>query len=572
MFLNTLTISSGAEVIREINFRKGINLIIDESDGKITGNGVGKTTVLKLIDFCFGAEAKVIYEDPESKKRINKLVKDYLVQNKVLITLSLIGNLDDTSSDEILIERNFASGKKSVIRRINGINYNNDEFVSGLKNTFFPENKEQKPTFRQIISHNIRYKELSIVNTIKRLNSYTSNAEYETLNLFLLGLEHDQGTRKQKVLDQIKQENSFKKRLEKVQTKSAYEAALSLINADLIKLNKEKEKLKINKDLENDLKALNEIKYFINTTSTGLNNLKIRKQIIEEANKELLASKSDIDEQQLQAIYKQATDKLGELHKTFEQLVDYHNKMLDEKVQFIMKELPELERKIKAKEDQLKDILVQEKILSEKVSKSNSFEDLEKLIESLAEKNQKKGEYESIIKQIQDAENSLQTFNNELEAIDDELFSDEFEKKLKGQVDKFNKYFAEISSRLYSERYALKYDKVTNRQGQSLYEFNTFNTNFSSGKKQGEISCFDIAYSLFADAEGIPNMHFLLNDKKELMHGNQLMKIAEVVSENSLQFVASILKDKLPENLNKEEYFILELSEDEKLFRIENNN
>ncbi len=65
-------------------------------------------------------------------------------------------------------------------------------------------------------------------------------------------------------------------------------------------------------------------------------------------------------------------------------------------------------------------------------------------------------------------------------------------------------------------------------------------------------------------------MHFLLNDKKELMHDNQLVKIAELVNKNGIQFIASILKDKLPDELNNEDYFIVKLSENDKLFRIEN--
>ena len=125
-----------------------------------------------------------------------------------------------------------------------------------------------------------------------------------------------------------------------------------------------------------------------------------------------------------------------------------------------------------------------------------------------------------------------------------------------------------MSYELYGEKYALKVDTKTVK-GRRLYEFTAFNTNFSSGKKQGEISCFDIAYTLFADEENIPCMHFLLNDKKELMHDNQLLKIANLVNARGIQFVASILKDKLPEELNKDEYVVLKLSQDDKLFRIE---
>lgn len=75
---------------------------------------------------------------------------------------------------------------------------------------------------------------------------------------------------------------------------------------------------------------------------------------------------------------------------------------------------------------------------------------------------------------------------------------------------------------------------------------------------------------MFADAEGLPTLHFLLNDKKELMHDNQLVKIADFVNRNNIQFVASILKDKLPDELYNEEYFVVKLSDSDKLFRIEN--
>ncbi|MGM1022272.1 MAG: DUF2326 domain-containing protein [Bacillota bacterium] len=84
------------------------------------------------------------------------------------------------------------------------------------------------------------------------------------------------------------------------------------------------------------------------------------------------------------------------------------------------------------------------------------------------------------------------------------MFSDEFEQIVKNQTFKFNKFFAAISNELYGERYALKYDKITNKNKQTLYKFSSFNANLSSGKKQGEILCFDLAYILFADSENIP--------------------------------------------------------------------
>jgi hypothetical protein len=53
------------------------------------------------------------------------------------------------------------------------------------------------------------------------------------------------------------------------------------------------------------------------------------------------------------------------------------------------------------------------------------------------------------------------------------------------------------------------------------------------------------------------------------MHDNQLLKITKLVNTERIQSVASILKDKLPDDLNQESYYVLELSQEDKLFRIE---
>ncbi len=577
MFLKSLIISTPTKVIREINFKMGINLIVDEStEEHITGNSVGKTTVLKLIDFCLGANSKVIYEDPEDKKKIYTLVKDFLVEEEVLITLTLTENLSDDDAKKIIIERNFITRGKKIIRRINGKDYletnqnKEKEFELKLTELLFPKHIASKPTLRQIISHNIRYKDLSLNNTLKTLDRYTSDVEYETLYLFLLNCDFSSGNQKQEILQKIKQENTFKNRLEKNQTKSTYEASLALIDSKIANLNKRKKTFNTNENFEKDLESLNRLKYAINLLSSDISKLTMRKDLIEETQEELLSSQSSIDLKQLEMIYKQAKRNIPTLQKSFENMVAYHNQMIKEKTLYITKELPSLLRALENKKHELQQMLKEENQLTNVLAKSDSFEALEELIIELNEEYKKKGEYESIIRQLEEVENNLKEFNSDLEQIDNELFSDDFETIVKRQQLKFNKHFSNISKQLYNEEYALKYDIETNREGQKLYKFSAFNLNFSSGKKQGEITCFDIAYTLFADEENIDCMHFLLNDKKELMHDNQLVKIAELVNQQNIQFVASILSDKLPQKLNKEEYFIVKLSEDKKLFRIEN--
>ena len=572
MFMKKLIISSPSEIIREIDFCSGLNLIIDDTpveDTKSTGNNVGKTTVLKLVDFCLGAKGSIIYTDTENNKETYDVVKNFLVDEEIEIKLILTENLNDPNAKQLKIQRNFLQRKKAV-RKINGKAILDKDFEDELEKNIMPDKDAEKPTFRQIISHNIRYKDDSINNTLKTLDKFTSDVEYETLYLYLLGCSFNEGAKKQALVTKINQEKTFRERLEKKQTKTTYEIALDLVDDEINALNGKKASFNLNETLEEDLEQLNIVKYNINRTSALISKLEIRKNLIEESRRDLEQSISHIDLQQLRLLYEEAAENISGIQKTFEDLVAFHNNMVIEKVKYISQDLPELIQKLKDSQEELSLLLRQEKELTDKVAKGDSFEELEKIIFELNEKYRLKGEYESIISQLNEVEENIDTLNEQIGNIDHYLFSGDFEILLKEQVKKFNKIFSNISQELYGEKYALTFKKEINKKEQQFYKFNAFNANMSSGKKQGEILCFDLAYLLFADEEQLPCLHFLLNDKKELMHDNQLIKVAEFVQNENIQLVISILKDKLPVAVLDKAHIAVELSQQEKLFRIEN--
>ena len=256
MFIKKLIISTPSKVLRNIEFHKGLNLIVDDTptiNTQLTGNNVGKTTVLKLVDFCLGGKATEIYTDFEDKKSEYEEVKKFLIEQEVLITLILTEDLDSVDkSKQIIIERNFLQNSRAI-RNINGEPILEKDFENKLMSLLIPNQKSEKPSFRQIISHNIRYKDENINNTLKTLSKYTSDYEYETLYLFLLGCNFNSGARRQAIATKLKQEENYKARLEKNQSKESYEIALTILDDEILELDKKKKTFNINENFEKDL-------------------------------------------------------------------------------------------------------------------------------------------------------------------------------------------------------------------------------------------------------------------------------------------------------------------------------
>lgn len=568
MYLSKLTISSPGKVIRDIEFHKGLNLIVDETPENTTGTGnnVGKTTVLRLIDYCLGGDVDGIYRNPEDKHESYALVKDFLTGNNVFVTLILVDDLD-TPSKKVVIEKDFKTGRSSLIR-INGKDVTRKDFVSELESAIFPEVKTETPSFRQIIAHNIRIDNLRLENTLKTL-TMGKNEEYEALYLFMFGCPNDSAARKTLLAQELDTEKKYKRRMERNRSKNEYKAALSVIESDIEKLVERKDNLNINENLQLDINSLNALRAEINKVTSRTSLLSLRRELINETVESFDKQNFGEDVVQLEMIYKQASAYVPKMQRTFKELVDFHNTMLENKKAFVAQELPSIQEEIESLSVELERLQEKETVMAEKVLKSDTYEELESIIVQLSELSRRKGEFESYVSQIETAEKAIKEKCEEMKKIDDGLFTEDFARRLEAQRDKFNKIFSEVSHEIYDEQYIISYD-VYNQKGKQLYKFHiTDVANFSSGKKQGEISCFDIAYTVFADQEGIPCLHFILNDKKELVHGNQLNKFAEAVDKYNVQFVCSMLYDKLSPVLRKDEHVVVRLSQDSKLFRIE---
>jgi uncharacterized protein YydD (DUF2326 family) len=566
MFLKSLTILNGNSIINEIPFHKGINLIVDESPSDstktTTGNNVGKTTVLRLVDYCFGGDGKNIYQDTEFKKQPNTSVENFLKDNNIVIEIRLVADLDDENSESVIIRRNFLQRTRKI-QEVNGENIsNNNDFDKKLKELIFKSDVD-KPTFRQIISKNIRDEKNKMTNIVKVLSSFASSEVYEALYLFWLGIDTNELDQKQKLSENKKKEETFQKRLKKEGELSLVLQQLAFIYGKLDELNQKKNLFVVNENYGKDIDELNITKAKLNSVSTQISKLEIRRELILESKDDLEKEHSKIDSSQIKLLYDRANSLIPSLQVSFEDTLKFHNDLINEKLKYITKELPDLDSSINSAKAELKALQRQEKLLILIVEKSGFTEDLEAIILELNKLSEKKGSLEEQKRLWESSNEKLKSIESDLNAINDGIVSKD--DLIQSRITHFNTFFSDLSNELYSEYYLLSPQKT--EKGYDLIVTN-IEGNPSTGKKKGQIAAFDFAYIKFADSLEINCLHFVMHDQLENIHDNQLNIIVEVANNLNGQYIVPILRDKVPTNIDISEYEVITLSQTNKLFKI----
>jgi len=567
VFINYLKIWKGSEEVRNITFKRGANFIVDNTPftkGTESGNNVGKTTLLRLIDFCFGSDGKDIYSDTEFRDNKNTELKAYLEDNNFVIELSLI---DANGENETVIKRNFLSRRQKMLVIDNEVLTKNQ--FSETLNTLLFNNPNNKPSLRYLISKFIRNTPHKMSNTLRYLHNTTTDVNYEAVHLFLFGisLSSDLIEEKAWLESKLKSEKDVLKRVtEDGNSESALKQALNIINKEISRLENEKKNFNIGQNEEKEIEELNLLKFEISKLSSSIGKNEIKLKLINESLEELTEGKNTFDVNVIKDIYDEAKLYIPNLQKKFEDVVNFHNSMLDNKIKFISKDIPKITTTIATLKGELGVKLAREKVLSFSLNKIFKVKDYDDLIKELNEKYELKGNKEERYSQVIELNKSIEEKSKELETINSKL--EDLEPTLEGNVNSFNDYFSAFSKALYDEEFYMSYDKVNGN-----YKFNVRNiqANVGGGKKKGQIAAFDLAYIKFCNDNNIPAPRFVLHDSTEDVSINQLMIINDLANAVDGQYIVSVLKDKFTGNPEKsaviENNKILELSQSDKLFK-----
>jgi len=551
------------EIIRDITFNlKGLSLILDNTSERSqdSGNNVGKTTALKIIDLCLGAKSvSSLYYDPDTRSE-NSAIKELLNENKVEAELVLRKGNKRTR----IIRQLFNRGK----RIIDGKEYTQEEFWEELKIILF-NLKEPYPTFRQLIPKFVRVNDSTDESIIKFLTA-TSNDTYDTIYLFLLKiLRNDLLSEKDMLSVRLKECENKHKMLEKdvnITSLDSLKQKNELVEKELAELLLKRKELNYMDTYKDELEKRRLLTVQINVLEEKSQLIDFEITSIKKSISKLEREKSNVDLKQLKYLYNEAKEYIGEISKTYDNLVSFHNAMIQNRINFIIMQL-------ESKESELIEILTNRDTLLEEKKKltidmldEGLLEELNLLNAKIEKLNVEKGEINQSIRILEGVDNEIKDISGKVKEINDQLDPDSINKK----VSVFNKYFSAFCEKLYGEKYWFVYNSNWKEQKKFPVSLDSFKGRVGTGMKKGVIVAFDLAYMKYAEEMGISAPQFVIHDKLENTHINQLKTIFELCNEIDGQYIIPILRERVGKvNVEFiEKVKVLELSSDDRFFRL----
>ncbi|MDO9305472.1 MAG: DUF2326 domain-containing protein [Sulfuricurvum sp.] len=550
--------------LRNIQFQKGLNLVVDSGKNQKSGNDIGKTTFLRTIDFCLGSMSNELYLDRD-ENRTNEVIKGFLVNQKICFILALGYSFEKPAS--LVLMRWFTGkvtdNKPEIKQSINGEEYTISKYTENLNKIMF--GIVGKPYFRDLIPKFIREEKNSTGSLLRFHGKFKSDEEYNSIHLSLFGFAEVGTLQDKSQLSKTVQEyqNKLKVYVSDYGKKNTLRSAIAIKEKEFETLIAERDNLQLKiadiRNLKSDLDELNHISKRIVEVNSEIMKSEIDIRNIKKSIRRLTSELANVDEDIIKLLYKEINIYNNLMHKDFTETLHFHNKMIKNKVTFSKKSLY-------YKENQLVEMITYRDrfLLDYSVQKESADNDLFVGLNNLNN-------------QLLDVSNELTIKQKALTTID-KLNTDiaESEQALENVVDKikaveatiqkniniFNVYFSEYTKRLYNEEYYIFMDDSILKPFEVSTKFNP-----GDGKKKAVITAFDIAYASFLSATTIGYPKFIAEDQMELIDVSQLEALFAISNEVDCQLIIPVLKSKIERIDGLSEHEILVLSEEDKFFR-----
>lgn len=569
MFIGSVKLrnSINGQVMREVVFHKGANLIVDayESDRH---NKVGKTTFLKLIDVLLGANGKDrLYKDDETNS-VNEELRDIIKEKRVVGEMTLVNSFERPSSQNVELKvelfprgKYFFEGEKVSANRYREL----------LGETLFAVNSN-KPTFRQLIKSFVRISLSGDDYSFLRTLTSASIADYRAVYNYLFDISDSELDARlaelNRELNKLKESAKQYRRLagiedeeQLIQVGVALERECQRVESRLGDLF-DADEFKANRE------TIEEARSQYARLCSDLAEIEFRMErnaeCIERARKEI-ARQADLSLSR--SFYEEVRSLIPSVNKTFEDMVEFNRALCKNEITYFQEVGAELESERVGIQAKLTTFSVENsRFLS--LLDGEAMNEYEALLGECMRLHQEMGRNTEVLSTLQGYDGRIKTLESQIASLSDG--GEERESSISSHQDRmnsFNNYFTPMANAVNGERPILTYSTATDKFPVAITDLN----GSSTGTRKSLLAVYDLSYQEFAIANKIEAPRFVVQDVVENVEGEDLKKIVDIANSINCQFIVAVLKEKLdssriPQDA-QDSMCILELSKQDKLFQ-----
>lgn len=549
------------EIVREINFSLWLNLIVD-NDTNEKWNNVGKTTLLRCIDYCLWSEGDDIYKDKETKALNNK-IHSFLSDIEILLFLT------DSSWDKVLLKRNFLATPKEKILEINGLNYPNLKKYNQKLNEIFYKNNSNL-TFRSLIGKFIRLNDFRMSNILRFDHQTTKLEKYQLLHSYLFWFNNfsilETRTSLREDIENLYGQIKTLKNITGVKDEGVLTQSIWIYNKNIEELNIKIKNLKIEWWNIEILDKIKEIRENIASLSMEISKISIDVTFNQKSKAKLENELKTADTEYIKSIYNEANVYIPGLHKKFEDVIKFHNSIIIDRLSLVECSLKSLLERLDSLQREKSNLFQEELKLLNLVwgDFDNDLEVLREQQKELIEKKSKLTNAQSLLKELNV---SIEQKTKHIENIQP-IMCEEIE-KLEQNIQIFNNHFIPLSKMIANKELFLSI--WYNEDGVLKFTINNLPWNDWSGEKKAQIAAFDFAYTDFANKIWMHGPKFILHDNIESKDNYHLKKVFLLAQQFSWQYIVSIIKNRVDSIFTDQEikkYARIYLNSNDKFFKL----
>lgn len=564
MKLLKLTTKVDGCIIREIEFKDTLNIITNKRDSSLSGNQIGKSVPGRIIDFLLDGSIGPIYIDEEfdtAEPHIHKLFNEH----NVTCTLAYIG-LDGNIAE---IKRNLAIESTDRSYYVNDEVKSKKEYNNHILNTMFNVYSD-KPTLRKLAPKFLRTDTHRMTKTVKFNDDKfkISQADRNTLFLYLFNFGDTE------ILSAIQSIKTFlsnyDNKLKSFNGIIKDDKILSTINSTQKEIRKLERSLLLSENNIDKLAIIGEINHIDNEQnklSDQILSLDLKVNNIKKTQKLLESNKNHQLLSELETIYGYASVKLGAVINDYDNVLKFHNYLVETKTEFVTDGLDKLEDQLLDNTLKLKALEQNKSSLYHELKSKKKIEEISESVKTIGELNKTLIELNAIVEKKNSIEDRLKKETERLEGLSGRLAAEL--QNVHIFETEFKKHFKAYTNTFYGVEYNFNLNlDATNGNCQPTVD--DIQSNNDGGLKRLEVITFDLSYIKTVDSLGLKRPTFVVHDSIDEVDIKHIRQLFDESIKLSGQQVVSMLVSQLEDNDYEKykNYIVLELSQEDKYFKV----